>query len=128
MEKQIEALDKRITKLEEYRDNDLEKINENNLKLTEIVLELKNITTKIGELADNWEKALKRTETDKNQEHISINNRISELEENYKKLDEELDQRTVNKDAEMLDKIKWQIIVLVIGAIVGGIISAITIK
>lgn len=128
MDKQIEALDKRITKLEEFRENDLEKINENNLKLTEIVLELKNITNKIGELASNWEKALKRTESDKNQEHVNINNRISELEENYKKLDEELDQRTINKDAEMLSKIKWQILVLVLSAIVSGTISLVATK
>lgn len=126
MDRQIEALDKRITFLEQHRELDLEKINENNLKLAEIVNELKNITYKIGDLAENWEKALQRTEESKKEEHININRRIKELENNYKKLDEELDQRTINKDAELLDKIKWQIIVLIIGAIVGSIISSLS--
>lgn len=123
MEKEIKLLDKRITLLEEHRENDLEKINDNNIKLTEILAELKIITHEINEISANWEKTIKENKADTKEEHNAIDNKILVLESNLKKLENELHERTINKDAETLNKIKWQIVTLVLTAIVSGIIS-----
>ena len=124
MEKQFETLARRVEMLEKMRENDLEKINENNIKLTEIIFELKNITYRIGELTSNLEKSISRSEKQKKVDHDVIYERISNLEGLYKALDEELDQRTINQKAETLDKIKWRITVLLLSALVSGIISS----
>lgn len=104
-----------LEKWERKRESDLEKINDNNRQLTMIVTELKNLTSKISELASNWENALKRTEEYKIQEHNVINKKIDNMELEIKTLKGELDNRTTKKLADAWEKLKW----LFIGGAVG---------
>lgn len=120
-------LQNRVDKLENQRERDLEVINKNNTQLATIVVELKNITKSMNGLAKDWKEAITNSREKQKQDKEQIINRVSKLEENVKSLDDKIDDRTIEKNSEMWEKVKWLVISGILGAIV-AVIAANIIK
>ena len=136
LKEQVQELDRRVTKLENYRESDLKMLNELNVNLATIIIELKNITTQLATITNNWKEAIQRSNAKQQEEHASINNRINVLEKavdklNAKqesdndKLEQTIDERTINKNSDNYDKIKATIISVIVTAIVTALITAV---
>lgn len=136
LKEQVQELDRRVTKLENYRESDLKMLNEHNVNLATIIIELKNITTQLATITNNWKEAIQRSNAKQQEEHASINNRINVLEKavdklNAKqesdndKLEQTIDERTINKNSDNYDKIKATIISVIVTAIVTALITAV---
>lgn len=118
----IEKLDERLTKLE---DHCREYQNENNttkVDLGKAITEMKNLIKTVDELPSNLEKTMIKTVEIQAKEHQLIYNKIDniklEQEETNKKvekLQQKLDERTVEKSSSAWDKLTW----LVVGGAVG---------
>lgn len=134
LENKIENLERRVSKLEGYRDNDFKIINQHNENLATIVLELKNVTKSLETITTNWKEAINRSNAKQQEEHANINNRISALEKTVSqltikqendtdKLEKTLDERTILKDSHNYQKYIFEIIKYIVIAIVGFVIA-----
>ena len=111
LENKIENLERRVSKLEGYRDNDFKIINQHNENLATIVLELKNVTKSLETITTNQKEAINRSNAKQQEEHANINHRISALEKTVSQLtikqendtinlEKTLDERTIIKDSK----------------------------
>lgn len=136
VKEKITELERRITKLEGYRDNDFKIINKHNENLATIVLELKNVTKSLETITTNWKEAINRSNAKQQEEHANINNRINNLEKIVDKLttkqendnntlEKTIDDRTINKNSDNYDKIKTTIVSVIVSAIITAIITSI---
>ena len=134
LKEQVQELDRRVTKLENYRESDLKMLNEHNVNLATIIIELKNITTQLATITNNWKEAIQRSNAKQQEEHASINNRINVLEKavdklNAKqendtdKLEKTIDERTIFKDSKNYQKYIFEIVKYIVIAIVGFIVA-----
>lgn len=114
----MEEAERRIGILERQRETDYDKIIENNKTLSNILIELKNITKTMETLANNWKEAINRSNAMQKSEHEMINNKINKLEKTVDKLEtklesntdnleQEINDKTIGKDSVSWDKIKW---------------------
>ena len=134
LENKIENLERRVSKLEGYRDNDFKIINQHNENLATIVLELKNVTKSLETITTNWKEAINRSNAKQKEEHENINNRISALEKNVSQLtikqetdtinlEKTLDERTIIKDSKNYQKYIFEIVKYIVIAIVGFVVA-----
>lgn len=121
LELRVSETERRIGILERQREADYDKIIENNKTLSNILIELKNITKTMETLANNWKEAINRSNAKQKEEHDSINSRIMLLEKNVEKLntkletetgslEKELNERTIVKNSNSWDRLKWLVI------------------
>lgn len=134
LENKVENLERRVTKLESYRDSDFKIINQHNENLATIVLELKNVTKSLETITTNWKEAINRSNAKQKEEHENINNRISALEKNVSQLtikqendtinlEKTLDERTIIKDSKNYQKYIFEIVKYIVIAIVGFVVA-----
>lgn len=131
---QLSDHDRRITTLENYREHDIQLINENNKNLAVIVVELKNIADTMKTLTNNWKEAIERSNARQREEHDSINQKINNLEKNVANLnnkfesdkdmlEKKVDDRTILKDSNNYQKYIFEIVKYIIIAIVGFVLA-----
>ena len=136
LENKVENLERRVTKLENYRDSDFKIINQHNENLATIILELKGVTKSLETITNNFKEAINRSNARNEEERKNISERINALEKNFDKLNTKfenskesientIDERTVNKNSDNYDKIKSTIITVIVTAIVSSIITAV---
>lgn len=134
LEQKVSEHERRISKLEEQRETDYVKINEHNTNLATIVVKLESITNQLATLTTNWKEAIASTNERSQEAHDTINKRIEHLERDYKSLGEKLDknyecleteitERTIGKNSETWEKIKWVVISVVVTAVVSFLIG-----
>lgn len=118
----IGKLDERLTKLEEHCREYQNENNATKIDLGKAITEMKNLIKTVDELPANLEKTMIKTVELQAKEHQLIYNKIDNLkneqEETNKKvekLQQILDERTVEKSSSAWDKLIW----LVIGGVVG---------
>lgn len=118
----IGKLDERITRLENKCNDYQNSNNETKVDLGKAITEMKNLIKTVDELPSNLEKTMLKTIEIQAKEHQLIYNKIenirNEQEETNKKvekLQQKLDERTVEKSSSAWDKLIW----LVIGGVVG---------
>ena len=136
LKEQVQELERRVSKLETYRESDIKMINEHNTNLATIILKLENITKSLETVTNNFKEAINRSNARQEEERELINKRISTLENNFDKLNTRfenesktlettINERTVNKNSDNYDKIKVTIISVIVTAIVTSMIAAI---
>ena len=136
LKEQVQELERRVSKLETYRESDIKIINEHNTNLATIILKLENITKSLETVTNNFKEAINRSNARNEEERGNINKRISTLERNFenlntkfesetKTLENTIDERTIGQNSKNYDKIKTTIISVVVTAIVTSIITAI---
>lgn len=136
LKEQVQELERRVSKLETYRESDIKTINEHNTNLATIILKLENITKSLETVTTNFKEAINRSNARNEEERGNINKRISTLEKNFDKLNTRfenesktleatINERTVNKNSDNYDKIKTTIISVIVTAIATSIITAI---
>ena len=136
LENKVENLERRVSKLENYRDSDFKIINQHNENLATIILELKSVTKSLETITNNFKEAINRSNARNEEERKNISERINALEKNFDKLNTKfenskesientIDERTVNKNSDNYDKIKTTIITVIVTAIVSSIITAV---
>ena len=134
LEHKVAEHERRISKLEEQRETDYAKINEHNTNLATIVVKLESITNQLATLTTNWKEAINRSNERQQEAHDNINKRIEhlekgyetlgeKLEKNYESLESEITDRTIGKNSETLEKIKWVIISVIVTAIISFMIG-----
>lgn len=118
----IGKLDERLTKLEEHCREYQNSNNKTKIELSKAITEMKNLIKTVDELPANLEKTMIKTVELQAKEHQLIYNKIDNLkneqEETNKKvekLQQILDERTVEKSSSAWDKLVW----LIIGGAVG---------
>lgn len=135
LKEQVQELERRVSKLETYRESDIKMINEHNTNLATIILKLENITKSLETVTNNFKEAIDKSNTRNEEERGNINKRISTLETKFenlntkfeketKSLENTIDERTVNKNSDNYDKIKATIISVIVTAIVTALITA----
>jgi chromosome segregation ATPase len=136
LELKVKEHERRITKLENHRETDYEKINSINTELATIVVELKNVTRSIEDMTNNMREAINQNNDMQKIEHDNINSRISTLETNVTELNDkfglkqaslekELSNQTIGKNSEKWEKAKWIVVSVIITAIVSYAIAKI---
>ena len=136
LKEQVQELERRVSKLETYRESDIKMINEHNTNLATIILKLENITKSLETVTSNFKEAINRSNARQEEERELINKRISTLENNFDKLNTRfenesktlettINERTVNKNSDNYDKIKVTIVSVIVTAIVTSMIAAI---
>ena len=136
LKEQVQELERRVSKLETYRESDIKMINEHNTNLATIILKLENITKSLETVTNNFKEAINRSNARNEEERENINRRISILEKNFdklntkfesesKSLENTIDERTINKNSDNYDKIKATIISVIVTAIVTALITAV---
>ena len=135
LKEQVQELERRVSKLETYRESDIKMINEHNTNLATIILKLENITKSLETVTNNFKEAINRSNARNEEERGNINKRISTLERNFenlntkfesesKSLEQTIDERTIRKNSNNYDKIKTTIITAVVTALATSIIGA----
>ena len=135
LKEQIQELERRVSKLETYRESDIKMINEHNTNLATIILKLENITKSLETVTNNFKEAINRSNARNEEERENINRRISALEKNFdklntkfesesKSLEQTIDERTIRKNSNNYDKIKTTIITAIVTALATSIIGA----
>lgn len=136
LKEQVQELERRVSKLETYRESDIKMINEHNTNLATIILKLENITKSLETVTNNFKEAINRSNARNEEERENINRRISALEKNFdklntkfesesKSLEQTIDERTIRKNSNNYDKIKATIISVIVTAIVTALITAV---
>ena len=134
LKEQVQELDRRVTKLENYRENDIKLINEHNTNLATIILKLENITKSLETVTTNFKEAINRSNARNEEERGNISKRISALEKNFenlntkfesetKSLENTIDERTIFKDSKNYQKYIFEIVKYIVIAIVGFIVA-----
>lgn len=105
MEERIKELDKRVKLLEE---------NKGDVKTIVEVLNIKldNIVKSLDKLSMQYDKNV-----------LELNNKYDNLENKYEKLKEELNEKTVGKEANNWEKIITAIITSIVGIVLGILIG-----
>lgn len=135
LKEQVQELERRVSKLETYRESDIKMINEHNTNLATIILKLENITKSLETVTNNFKEAINRSNARNEEERENINRRISALEKNFdklntkfesesKSLEQTIDERTIRKNSNNYDKIKTTIVTAVVTALATSIIGA----
>lgn len=135
IKEKVDELDRRVTKLENNREEDVRLLNEHNTNLATIILKLENITKSLETVTSNFKEAINRSNARNEEERENINRRISALEKNFdklntkfesesKSLEQTIDERTIRKNSNNYDKIKTTIVTAVVTALATSIIGA----
>lgn len=138
LEERVKQLERKVEKLENYRDSDFKIINIHNENLATIILKLENITKSLETVTSNFKEAINRSNARNEEERANVNKRINTLEQKVNNLDikfendkenieNKLDERTIVKDSKSLQDINSKIIWLIISAILGYIIGKVLI-
>lgn len=134
LKEQVQELERRVSKLETYRESDIKMINEHNTNLATIILKLENITKSLETVTTNFKEAINRSNARNEEERGNINKRISTLERNFenlntkfesetKSLENTIDERTIFKDSKNYQKYIFEIVKYIVIAIVGFIVA-----
>lgn len=138
LEERVKQLERKVEKLENYRDSDFKIINTHNENLATIILKLENITKSLETVTSNFKEAINRSNARNEEERVNVNKRINTLEQKVNNLnikfendkeniENKLDERTIVKDSKSLQDINSKIIWLIISAILGYIIGKVLI-
>ena len=93
LENKVENLERRVTKLENYRDSDFKIINQHNENLATIILELKSVTKSLETITNNFKEAINRSNARNEEERKNISERINALEKNFDKLNTKFEKQ-----------------------------------
>lgn len=134
LKEQVQELERRVSKLETYRESDIKMINEHNTNLATIILKLENITKSLETVTNNFKEAINRSNARNEEERGNINKRISTLERNFenlntkfesetKSLENTIDERTIFKDSKNYQKYIFEIVKYIVIAVVGFVVA-----
>ena len=115
IKEQLKEHERRISLTEQKVDKLFDKFNEILTQMTEITTNMKYIQGDLNKMLNNFKEALTRNSGVQENEHKSINEKITKLEKGVEELEKKIDARTVEKNSSSFDKLIW----LVIGGTVG---------
>ena len=115
IKEQLKEHERRIALTEQKVDRLFDKFNEILTQMTEITTNMKYIQGDLNKMLNNFKEALTRNSGVQENEHKSINEKITKLEKGVEELEKKIDARTVEKNSSSFDKLIW----LVIGGAVG---------
>lgn len=122
----LEELERRIQKLEEYREQDTDKLAQNHEQLAIIIKELKMITASMQTITDNWKEAIMRSNASNDKKFDNMNTKIDKIEQSINDLSKVVDERTILKESknynELKSKVLWAILAAIISFIMGIIL------
>lgn len=122
----LDELERRIQKLEEYREQDTDKLAQNHEQLALIIKELKVITASMQTITDNWKEAIMRSNASHDKKFDDMNNKIDRLEKTIDDLAKVVDERTILKESksynELKSKVLWAILAAIISFVMGIIL------
>ena len=115
IKEQLKEHERRIALTEQKVDRLFDKFNDILTQMTEITTNMKYIQGDLNKMLNNFKEALTRNSGVQENEHKSINEKITKLEKGVEELEKKIDARTVEKNSSSFDKLIW----LVIGGAVG---------
>ena len=115
IKEQLKEHERRIALTEQKVDKLFDRFNEILTQMTEITTNMKYIQGDLNKMLNNFKEALTRNSGVQENEHKSINEKITKLEKGVEELEKKIDARTVEKNSSSFDKLIW----LVIGGAVG---------
>lgn len=132
--KEVEECKRRISKLEEFREKDLTVTSDTKNDVGRALTKIDDLITVVKELPNNINSSLKKSLEIMEKEHESISKDFTDLKNDYtnlkddtqKKFDELqnlINERTVDKEAQDYSKIKSVIVTAIITAIVSFILG-----
>lgn len=126
LEYRIEQLENKVIKIENKEEENQKMINEHNVSFATIISKLEVITKELGTITSNFKEAITRSEKRREERDKNIENRINSLEKNVlnlsnkletdkELLEKKVDERTIEKDSDLVQVIIKNIIWLVLG-------------
>lgn len=128
MEKQIKNLEDRVSKLEQYRENDKNQLHKLDTSLQVFINEMKNISEDLKTVVSNFKEAIIRSTNAQEKEIEMLKERNDKLEKRVEVLDTKLEQETVIADAEKWKKVTSYILTALIGTIITFVLAKIGLK
>lgn len=127
-EQQIKNLEKRISKLEEQRENDKKQVYDLDKSLGIFINEMKNISTELKTLVDNFKETIVKTENAHEKDIESLKKELSKTNEKVDNLSIKLNEETTGADAKKYREIAKYVITAIIGGIITFIFSYLNLK
>lgn len=128
MENDIKKLEERVSKLENYRENDRNQIHQLDTSLQVFINEMKNISEDLKTVVSNFKEAIIRSTNAQEKEIELLKERNDKLEKRVEVLDTKIEQETVGADAEKWKKVTSYIVTALIGAIITFVLAKIGLK
>lgn len=124
----FKSLEKRVEKLEGYREKDKTQIYELDKSLNIFINELKNISDELKTIVSNFKEAIAVTTTAQEKEITCLKDKVIKNEKSIEKLSIKLDKETVEADATKWKDISKYIITTLIGAVITFLLIQIGLK
>ena len=83
-----------------------------------ILTELKNISTSLNTMTNNFKEAINRSNANTTKEIATLKEKVSTLENEQDKVKEKLSEETIGRRSKTWDRVKIQIMVGVVSALV----------
>lgn len=128
MENDIKKLEERVSKLENYRENDRNQIHQLDTSLQVFINEMKNISEDLKTVVSNFKEAIIRSTNAQEKEIELLKERNDKLEKRVEVLDTKIEQETIGADAEKWKKVTSYIITALIGAVITFVLAKIGLK
>lgn len=126
--KEIKRLEERVDKLEQQREKDKEQLFELDKSLSGFIAEMKHISTDLKSVVSNFKEAIMRSTNAQEKELGHLKETVVAQGQQIKALETKLEHETVEKDAKKWNDTVKQVLTIVIGAIVGIILTMIGLK
>lgn len=126
--KEIKRLEERVDKLEQQREKDKEQLFELDKSLSGFIAEMKHISTDLKSVVSNFKEAIMRSTNAQEKELGHLKETVVAQGQQIKALETKLEHETVEKDAKKWNDTVKQVLTIVIGAIVGIVLTMIGLK
>lgn len=125
---EIKRLEERVSKLEQFRENDKKQVYELDKSLNVFINEMKNISSELKTIVANFKEAIIRSTNAQEKELLLLKERVEDNEKRIEKLDTKVEQETVVADAEKWKKFISYIATAILSAIVALVLAKIGLK
>lgn len=122
---EIKRLEERVTKLEQFRENDKKQVYELDKSLNVFINEMKNISSELKTIVANFKEAIIRSTNTQEKELLILKERVEDNEKRIEKLDTKVEQETVVADAEKWKKFISYIATAILSAIIALVLAKI---
>lgn len=125
---EIKRLEKRVEKLEQFREKDKNQLYELDKSLNGFIIEMKNISGELKTIVANFKEAIVRSTNAQEKELSSLKEKVMAQDDKIEKLETKLEHETVEADAENWKNTSKYILTTILGLIIGYIFFQLGLK
>lgn len=127
-EQQIKSLEKRVKKLEDQRETDKAQVYELDKSLSVFINEMKNISSELKNLVDNFKETIIKTENAHEKDIEFLKDELSKVNKKVESLDTKIEEETTVADAKKYRELAKYVATAIIGGVISFIFAYLNMK